>query len=200
MPRVVPEYKEQARARIVDAAVKSIAQHGLLGSTMDAIAADLGVSKGALYLYFPSKTKLLEAIFDRSREDVLRRFEEAVASGDVAERIASVLEDVFSGEFDISVWNQLTLESANDPELRAMLRRDQRMDLDHMRRFLHLLEQRGRIPPMEDPDVTTEIVLLLLSGTFVQIVTRGKPQESRRRLVRALNHVLRISPPPHRKR
>jgi AcrR family transcriptional regulator len=192
MPRVVPEYKEKARARIIEAAMNLINRNGISGSTMDDIARDIGVSKGALYLYFPSKTKLLEAIFDESREDVMRRFEAVVEGGDVAEGIAKVLEDVFSGKFDLSVWHQLAVDSGHDPQLRAMLRKDERVDFAHMRAFLRRLEARGRIPSMADPDLIAEIVLLVLGGTFVQMVTRGNAEENRTRLIRALRHVLRL--------
>jgi len=62
MPKVVPEYKEEARSRILDAANKVFAEKGYHEATMDDIAKRLGVSKGAIYLYFPSKEDLFEAM------------------------------------------------------------------------------------------------------------------------------------------
>jgi len=62
MPKVVPEYKEEAKSRILEAANKVFAEKGYHEATMDDIAKRLGVSKGAIYLYFPSKEDLFEAM------------------------------------------------------------------------------------------------------------------------------------------
>ena len=62
MPKVVPEYKEEARSRILNAANKVFAEKGYHEATMEDIAKRLGVSKGAIYLYFSSKEDLFEAM------------------------------------------------------------------------------------------------------------------------------------------
>src|SRR3989442_6072538 len=62
MPRVVPEYREEARTRILAAANQVFGEKGYRQATMDDVAKKLGVSKGALYLYFASKEELFEAI------------------------------------------------------------------------------------------------------------------------------------------
>src|SRR5437773_12345534 len=62
MPRVVPEYKEEARTRILTAANQVFGEKGYRQATMEEVAKKLGVSKGALYLYFASKEEWFEAI------------------------------------------------------------------------------------------------------------------------------------------
>ncbi len=62
MPKVVPEYKEEAKSRILEAANRVFAEKGYHEATMDDIAKRLGVSKGAIYLYFASKEDLFEAM------------------------------------------------------------------------------------------------------------------------------------------
>src|SRR5205809_7540015 len=62
MPKVVPEYKEEARSRILDAGSRVFAEKGYHEATMEDVAKQLGVSKGALYLYFSSKERLFEAM------------------------------------------------------------------------------------------------------------------------------------------
>jgi len=59
MPKVVPEYKEEAKARITDAATEMFLENGYKKTKMTEIAKKLGVSKGALYQYFKSKEALL---------------------------------------------------------------------------------------------------------------------------------------------
>jgi AcrR family transcriptional regulator len=62
MPKVVPEYKEEARKKIINAGLEVMIQKGYCITTMDDIAAHLGVSKGALYLYFKNKDELVAEI------------------------------------------------------------------------------------------------------------------------------------------
>jgi len=59
MPKVVPEYKEEAKARILKTATEMFVENGYKNTKMTEIANKLGVSKGALYQYFKSKEALL---------------------------------------------------------------------------------------------------------------------------------------------
>src|SRR5437660_11771403 len=62
MTRVVTEYKEEAKTRILSAANRVFGEKGYRQATMDDVAKKLGVSKGAIYLYFASKEELFEEI------------------------------------------------------------------------------------------------------------------------------------------
>ncbi len=59
MPKVVSEYKELARERILDSASKLFYHVGYHNTRMDDIAKSIGVTKGTLYLYFKNKEDLL---------------------------------------------------------------------------------------------------------------------------------------------
>ncbi len=196
MPKVVRGYKEAARKRILDAAGEVLRRKGVGGATMDEIARAIGVSKGALYLYFPTKTRLLEAVMARYREQMIARLEPIVAKGDLAEGMAGAIDEIFSGDFDPRVWHEVIADSANDPEIRAVLRRDNREDVRQIRMFLQRLEERGRIPPMSDPEVVADTVALLLGGGIVEASLRDEPAATKRKLVRALRLVLGLPRPP----
>ncbi|MEN6342707.1 MAG: TetR/AcrR family transcriptional regulator [Methanospirillum sp.] len=70
MPRVVPEYREDAKRRIIEAAMDVIAERGSERMRIDDVAKKLGVTKGAIYWYFKSKEDLISAVLDRIRSDV----------------------------------------------------------------------------------------------------------------------------------
>ncbi|HYB76507.1 MAG TPA: helix-turn-helix domain-containing protein, partial [Nitrososphaerales archaeon] len=76
MPRVVPEYKQEAKARILKAAANVFAERGYHQATMDDVARSIGVSKGAIYLYFRSK----EELFDELSRTGLELFENTLQS------------------------------------------------------------------------------------------------------------------------
>src|SRR5271165_3601962 len=54
----------EAPARILDAALREFAAHGLAGARTEAIAAAAGVNKALLYYYFDSKEKLYLAALE----------------------------------------------------------------------------------------------------------------------------------------
>jgi AcrR family transcriptional regulator len=60
--------REARRDAILDVAAKSFLDHGYAGTTMSAIAANLGGSKGTLWSYFSSKDILFAAVIDRTTE------------------------------------------------------------------------------------------------------------------------------------
>ncbi len=190
MPKVVPEYKAQARARIVDAARTLIRRKGFRSATMDDIAKEIGVSKGAIYLYFPTKVDLLVAIQARARDELLGGWQGLLEAGDVAEGMAASLDQVFSGEVDPAVFHELVVEAASDPAVRRALLADRRDDSKLLLGFLKQLEQRGRIPKMRDPVAVTEIVLSLFEGTVLQRMLQGQETDARKSLIRELRLVL----------
>jgi AcrR family transcriptional regulator len=59
------ERAEARKNQILDAALLVFAQHGFAAARMDEIARVSGLSKGALYWYFPSKDALILALLQR---------------------------------------------------------------------------------------------------------------------------------------
>jgi AcrR family transcriptional regulator len=73
MPRVVKEVQYSARrSEILDAAQRLIAIKGYEQMTIADILAELGISKGAFYHYFDSKSALLEALVEKMRDEAVR--------------------------------------------------------------------------------------------------------------------------------
>lgn len=66
--------KEARPAEIIDAARAAFIEHGFAATRTDDIAARAGVSKGLIYVYFPTKQALFEAVV---RSNVLPIFEAA---------------------------------------------------------------------------------------------------------------------------
>lgn len=65
MPERQQRKPDQRPDEILDAATKVFARRGYDGARMDDVARQAGLSKGALYLYFASKSALLDAIVTR---------------------------------------------------------------------------------------------------------------------------------------
>ena len=62
-PRALDGARTDKRRAILDAAIRLIARSGLHDTPISAIAREAGVAAGTLYLYFPSKEAMLNALY-----------------------------------------------------------------------------------------------------------------------------------------
>lgn len=65
MPKLSVEVREERRGHILEAALRCFARRGYYSTTIDDIAAEAGVSKGAPYVYFASKEELFRELYAR---------------------------------------------------------------------------------------------------------------------------------------
>jgi AcrR family transcriptional regulator len=133
MPEAVqrgPKFRRRAEARpdeVLDAALKLFIERGFAATRVEDIAAQAGLSKGAVYLYFPSKEAILEGLVQRavlpvanSALGVLQNY-----SGDPRPVIAAALKIVAVRLNDpklIAIPRLLIREMINFPELAQMYR------------------------------------------------------------------------------
>ena len=82
---------EVTRARLIDAAIERFAADGL-GASFDAVAAEVGVTKGALYHHFGSKEGLVEAVYKEAVRRHADRVIEASAVGTGRERLLALID------------------------------------------------------------------------------------------------------------
>jgi AcrR family transcriptional regulator len=82
--------------RILDAALDQFGRRGYEATSLDALAASLGVTKQAILYWFPSKEALLDAVVVRSAEDLRGALEGALAgAGPGFGRVETVMATVF---------------------------------------------------------------------------------------------------------
>src|SRR5215471_7056245 len=75
--------KDERPAEIIAAALASFAERGFAATRLDDIARRAGVTRGTLYLYFPSKEELFKAVVRQRLLPVLEHGEQMMqAAGD----------------------------------------------------------------------------------------------------------------------
>ena len=82
--------------RILDAALESFGTRGYDATSLDALAAGLGIRKQTILYWFPSKEALLEAVIDRSAEELATVLERTLArAGEGWDRVEAIVKSVF---------------------------------------------------------------------------------------------------------
>lgn len=100
MARVSDAHLEARRQSILVAATKLFAQKGIAAATMAEIAAEAGISPGAIYRYFENKDELARGCMDES-----------------AEAIKHAWENPSSVELPFDELSRLTFAELNKPEV-----------------------------------------------------------------------------------
>jgi len=81
---------------VVDAAVAAFGSRGYDATSLDSLAADLGVRKQTILYYCGSKEALLDAAIDRAAGELSAALEQALAgAGDGWERVEAIVRSVF---------------------------------------------------------------------------------------------------------
>ena len=128
--------EKNTKARILEEALKLFSQSGYMGTSMNDIAARLGVTKAALYKHYQSKQEILDSIVDQmnemDRERVKQyempegKMEDVIAGykGTAFDKIRQFTQIQFlhwtDEEFPCCFRKMLTLEQYRDPQLAAL--------------------------------------------------------------------------------
>jgi len=116
---------DERENRILDAANKLVTHYGYDKTTVDDIAQEAGVSKGAIYLHFKGKEALFEALLLRESERVM---------DDMFARIEADPE----GGTLFYLYSHALRAAVSNPLVRALTTQDRRVLGDFARRFARM--------------------------------------------------------------
>jgi DNA-binding transcriptional regulator YbjK len=159
--RAQRRYDPERKSRIVDAAIKVIAEHGVAGTTSRRIAAAADVPLGSLTYHFNGVDDLLAQAFRRHAERMSPRYEAHFdgvrdLAGFVDAVTALINGDAGGDAGDWAVAYELYLAALRDPALRTVTD-------DWMRRSRAVLER------FVDP-VTARGVDALIEGLVMHVI------------------------------
>ena len=154
LPKVVAEYRKEARQRIIDAAGRVFSEKGYHRVTMDDIAKELGVSKGALYLYFRSKEGLIREICKIAPVEL----KEALTSSFSGRDMVTGASDFFEGSLERSqagrgLYFEILAEAYRTVSIRRIVAENYEQSLKVLTEFMENLRNKGRI--REDFDASS---------------------------------------------
>jgi AcrR family transcriptional regulator len=181
---------EATRERLLVSARAQFGTHGYDGASLDAILAEAGVKRGALYHHYASKQELFEAVVDRVMAEVTERVMRAAGA------VPDPLESLRIG---CRTW----LRAALDPEIQRIVlldapavigwtrwrEIDEQRTLGGLRRNLELIAAQGRLADA-DIDLLAHMVLASVSEAALLIAGSERPRAALRAGERAVDLML----------
>lgn len=153
------------RGRLLEAAQREFAEHGLDGALLSQITARAGVSKGAFYLHFRSKEDAFEEVAEAFFCEFFRILDrcEEVASSDAEPSI--VEEQMFEGDVEIMehLWSErafalVLFEGAHSARHCHLIERFAKRVQERVERLLRIDLARGRLLPEVDVVVLAQFI------------------------------------------
>ena len=119
--------KEDRPGELLEAALETFRAKGFAATRMEDIAARAGVSKGTIYLYYPSKLAIFEALVRETLLPNLSRVEAAVAASPLGaagtlRMIAGAVAEIAANSRMVGVPKIILSEAGNFPDLARFYR------------------------------------------------------------------------------
>ena len=92
--------RQEREALILQVAEEVLLEKGYHETSVDEIAARVGIAKGTVYLHFPSKEDLVVAIFSRDMQSFLQRVDEVITTQPTSRaKLEAILHLLYTGLF-----------------------------------------------------------------------------------------------------
>ena len=131
MVKLLSRKRQRTRAALVEATLKVIAERGLVGVTLDEIAARAGVTKGAIYSNYRNKGELMWDAVDTRRLHLRPRMIPD-ARAQAAEMAKAFMAQLPQAEREATFYSELQNYIRIDPELRDQQAAQQKAQFDWM--------------------------------------------------------------------
>jgi TetR/AcrR family transcriptional regulator, transcriptional repressor of aconitase len=161
VPKVSEEHRQERRRQIMAGARRAFAHHGYEGATVPRLEEQTGLSRGAIFSYFPSKLELFVALAQEDQHRLIERW----LDGGFEEVVRHIAED--DPEW-IAVYLDASRMLRTDPALRERwqtLNPELQQELE--RRYAELRE-RGDLRSDLPLDTVGRFLGIVFDGLAVQ--------------------------------
>lgn len=193
---VIPLKERQREARtalILQAAYDALVEKGYHEVSMDEIAAHVGISKGTLYLHFPSKEALIGRLLEQEIDNYLAVIDQVItAETTVRARLERILLETYRG---IEGGHQflLALHSIGWHRSAIWERLEKQLPLagltDRLTRLFVEGQRRGELDAAVPTPVMVSVFLGLMR-TYGEERLEASPAQSPEELAQAVGHIL----------
>jgi TetR/AcrR family transcriptional repressor of uid operon len=160
---------EYRRQMILRAAEALFVEQGFHQTGMAAICAAAGMSPGALYRYFPSKTDIIRAIVEEERRETARLFTALEKTVGVRSGLISTLGEIIvevSSPSYAKLALEIAAEAARDPEIGSIIEAAEAETHQQLVALLEAAQYRGEIGRAVSPQASAAFIEMLLDGAM----------------------------------
>jgi AcrR family transcriptional regulator len=193
MPRIIQEYREEVKRKIVEAAFTLFLERGYHGTTMGEIAMSLGVTKPALYQYFPGKEDLFAAVAEQARQEFKGTLERSYAGRNIRDGSAALFDALlrYVPRFD-GMYSEMLLLAARNERLRTVLTQDRIEDIRVIEHFIARQQETGLVSRQVDPRVLALACDALANGLLMDVMIGMDTDEARAVWIVAVEQLVRV--------
>ena len=193
MPRIIQEYREEVKRKIVEAAFACFLAKGYHGTTMEEIAESLGVTKPALYQYFPGKEDLFAAVAEHARQELRGTLERSYAGRNIRDGSAALFEELlhYVPQFN-GVYSEMLLLAARNEHLRTVLMQDRSEDIRVIEGFIAHQQETGLVSDRLDPRILAVSCDALANGLLMDVMMGMDADEAKAVWIAAVMQLVRI--------
>jgi AcrR family transcriptional regulator len=180
MPRVSEQHLAARRRQILDAAARCFIANGFHQTSMQDVIRAAGLSVGAFYRYFPSKTDLIRAIAEETVGDLLAELDATVQGGppprldEAMWHVLNIAEKRITGDQRARLAVQVWAEALRDPELAELVADIYQRVRDRFALLATRARDDGQLAAGTDPEAVGAVLFGLVQGYLLQRLLVGK--------------------------
>ncbi|MGH3449752.1 MAG: TetR/AcrR family transcriptional regulator [Haloechinothrix sp.] len=164
--------REETRRRVLAAAEDVFGERGIEAASVDDVAAAAGLTKGAVYSNFRSKSELVLALMEEHVVERQRSATEAFDTSDTGEALRDAGARLVAAIHTDAKWQRLLIEYAvrahRDPEIRDALRDRRRQLRAALAGLIERIAERHGLALSFNPDESAVVILALSNGFAVE--------------------------------
>ncbi len=192
MPRVSEAHLAARRQQILDAARRCFLRNGFHSTSMQDVIAEAGLSVGAVYRYFRSKTEIIAAIAEGYAIEVKHVLGDLPVDrghglSEVMQRAVEVIDANVGPDGMMRLAVQVWAEAMRDPAVAAVARQIYGTMRGNFVQLAQRAIRAGELPADADAEAVGATLFSLVLGYALQRMLTGQPDlEGYRRGLRAL--------------
>ncbi|MBA2310924.1 MAG: TetR family transcriptional regulator C-terminal domain-containing protein [Pseudonocardiales bacterium] len=172
MPKVVD--RDERKRTIAEALLRLVARQGIEKVSVRTVAAEAGISAGAVQKYFATKEDMLAVAFELTGEFLVRRWADIDAEGPfievLREHIVAALPLDEQRRAELVIVFAFTARAAAQPDWARRLQRDYGDAHDLTTRFLRFGQSTGEVRDDLDVERLADLVLALTDGLSARLL------------------------------
>jgi AcrR family transcriptional regulator len=173
MPRPRRRRKDTRPGEIVEAGLAEFGTHGFAAARMEDVARRAGVAKGTVFLYFPTKEALFEAVATRVtplQDDLLAQLDSH--PGTSLDLLRALLTRLYEAMARPEVTALMRVMIAEGPRFPAILESWHRVSIQRAQALLERIIARGVASGEIRPGALTELPMILVGPAIMTAVWR----------------------------